>query len=93
MSKKSGGSNPKMVITMAATGGVFVLRKVEAAVWKKITGKAPPTDLTDPKVTLTEALVWAVITGIVAEAVRFAIVRTSMRRMPAAEGDSAAESN
>lgn len=93
MSKKSGGPKPPIAITMAATGGIFVLRKLESAVWKKITHKEPPTDLTDPRVTLTESLIWAVITGIIAEAVRFAIVRNSVRRMAAAEGESAAESN
>ena len=32
--------------------------------WTKVTGKEPPTDLTDPKVTLPEALAWAVATGV-----------------------------
>lgn len=80
MSKKKGGQNSTLVTTMATAGGVFVLRKLLAAVWTKITGKVPPTDLSDPKVTLSEALTWAVATGLVIEAARFAIVRTTMRR-------------
>ncbi len=48
---------------MATTGGLMVLRKLLAAAWTKFTGKNPPTDLTDPKVTLPEALAWGVATG------------------------------
>jgi hypothetical protein len=84
MSKKKGdGSNARLVTTVAMAGGVFLLRKVLATVWTKATGRVPPTDLTDPKVTLPEALVWAVATGVVIEAARFAIVRSTMRRSPA----------
>jgi hypothetical protein len=64
----------------------MLLRKVLAAAWTKATGKVPPTDLTDPKVTLPETLVWAVATGVIVETVRFAIVRTAMRRSSAASG-------
>ena len=65
MSKKSeGAASARLVTTMAIAGGVFLLRKGLAAAWTKATGKVPPTDLTDPKVTLPEALVWAVATGI-----------------------------
>jgi hypothetical protein len=94
MGKKKGagdGSNGRMVTTLAMAGGVFLLRKVLATVWTKATGRVPPTDLTDPKVTLPEALVWAVATGIVIEAARFAIVRSTMRR-PAAGLEAEVES-
>jgi hypothetical protein len=65
----------------------MVLRKVLAAVWTKITGRNPPTDLTDPKVTLPEALVWGVATALVLETVRFGIVRATMRK-PAPESET-----
>ena len=78
--KKGDGSNTRLATTMAVTGGVFVLRKLLAAVWTKVTGKNPPTDLTDPQVTLFEALAWSVATGIVVESVRFAILRSTMRK-------------
>jgi Protein of unknown function (DUF4235) len=78
--KKGDGSNTRMATTVAVTGGVFVLRKLLAVVWTKVTGKNPPTDLTDPKVTLFEALAWSVATGIVVESVRFAILRSTMRK-------------
>ena len=83
MSKKSegsGGSGTRLVTTLATTGGLMVLRKVLAAGWTKITGRKPPTDLTDPKVTLPEALAWGVGTALVLETVRFCIVRATMRR-------------
>lgn len=78
--KKGEGSNARLVTTVAMTGGVFLLRKVLATAWTKVTGKVPPTDLTDPKVTLPEALIWSVATGIVVETARFAIVRSTMRK-------------
>ena len=78
--KKGNGSKTGLMTTVAVTGGVFLLRKVLATVWTKITGKVPPTDLTDPKVTLPEALAWAVATGVVVESARFAIVRFTMRK-------------
>ena len=78
--KKDGSSNARLVTTVAMTGGVFLLRKLLATAWTKITGKVPPTDLTDPKVTLPEALAWSIATGIVVETARFAIVRSTMRK-------------
>ena len=93
MSKKSegsGGSSTRMVTTLATTGGLMLLRKLLAAAWTKFTGRNPPTDLTDPKVTLPEALAWGVATALVLETVRFGIVRATMRK-PAQE--SGAEAN
>jgi hypothetical protein len=88
--KKGDGSNARLVTTVAMTGGVFLLRKLLATAWTKMTGKLPPTDLTDPKVTLVEALAWSVATGIVVETARFAIVRSTMRKsLPDAEAESA----
>jgi Protein of unknown function (DUF4235) len=78
--KKGEGSSTRLVTTVATAGGVFVLRKLLATGWTKITGRMPPTDLTDPKVTLAETLVWSVATGIVVETARFAIVRSTMRK-------------
>jgi hypothetical protein len=78
--KKDGGSNTRMLTAVAMTGGVFLLRKLMGTAWTKVTGKVPPTDLTDPKVTLPEALAWSVATGIVVETARFAITRSTMRK-------------
>ncbi len=83
-SKKSGKSDASggMVTMVATTGALLLLRKVLATVWTKVTGKVPPTDLSDPKVTLPEALAWAVATGVIVETARFAIVRTTRRSTP-----------
>lgn len=78
--KKDTKSNTRLLTTVAVTGGVFLLRKLLGTVWTKVTGKAPPTDLTDPKVTLPEALAWSIATGIVVETARFAIVRATMKK-------------
>ena len=87
--KKGEGSSTRLVTTVATAGGVFLLRKLLATAWTRITGKVPPTDLTDPKVTLAETLVWSVATGIVVETARFAIVRSTMRKsLPDAGAES-----
>ena len=78
--KKGEGSNTRLVTTVATAGGVFMLRKLLATAWTKVTGKEPPTDLSDPRVTLVETLVWTVATGIIVDTARFAIVRSTMRK-------------
>jgi Protein of unknown function (DUF4235) len=78
--KKGEGSNGRLATTLAVTGGVFLLRKLLATAWTKATGRVPPTDLTDPRVSLPEALIWAVATGLIVETARFAIIRGTMRR-------------
>jgi hypothetical protein len=92
MSKKSEGSSTRFVTTLATTGGLLVLRKVLAAAWTKFTGRTPPTDLTDPQVTLPEALAWGVATALVLETVRFCIVRGTMRKPKPQSGTEAAKS-
>jgi hypothetical protein len=87
--KKDSGSNARMATTVAMTGGVFLLRKLLGTAWTKVTGKVPPTDLTDPKVTLPEALAWSIATGIVIETARFFIVRSTMKKaLPESEAEA-----
>jgi hypothetical protein len=78
--KKDSGSSGRMAGTLALTGGVFLLRKLLATGWTKVTGKAPPTDLSDPRVTLVEALAWSIATGIVVETLRFYVLHTKMKK-------------
>ncbi len=80
MSKKKDGSGGHMALTLAAAGVPLLLRKVAAAIWTKVVGKEPPTDLTDPKVTFAEALGWAVAMAIIVESARFGITRSARRR-------------
>jgi hypothetical protein len=87
--KKGEGSNTRLATTVATAGGVFLLRKLLATAWTKVTGKEPPTDLSDPKVTLVETLIWTVATGIIVDTARFAIVRSTMRKsLPDAGAES-----
>jgi Protein of unknown function (DUF4235) len=88
MSKKKDGSGGHIGLTLAMAGGAFILRKLLATAWTKILGKEPPTDLTDPKVTLPEAVGWAVLTAVIVETARFGIVRASTRRSEPAVGDA-----
>jgi hypothetical protein len=83
-----GGAGNRMVTTVAMTGGVFLMRKLLATVWTKVTGRTPPTDLTDPKVSLAEVLAWSVATGLIVESARFAIVRGTMKRPAAGTGEA-----
>jgi hypothetical protein len=90
--KKDDGSGGRLLVMLATTGAVFAVRKVMAVGWTKVTGKEPPTDLTDPKVTLPEALGWAVLLGVAAEMTRFAVVRATGRRaLPEADDAEYAE--
>lgn len=82
------GVSGRLVSTVAVTGGIFLLRKLLATGWTRVTGKVPPTDLTDPKVTLPETLAWAVATGLVVETARFFIVRALMGRAQQATAES-----
>jgi hypothetical protein len=85
--KKSDGSGGNLFITLANPGVAFVVRKLLGMAWTRVTGKEPPTDLSDRKVTLFEALGWAVLLGVAAETVRFAMVRAATRRQLPEAGD------
>ena len=88
MAKKADFASKQLVTTVAVTGGVFLLRKLLATAWTKATGKVPPTDFTDPNVTLPEALAFAVVTGVIVEAARFALVRLTMQHPADAEAEA-----
>ena len=82
----SGSGSTKALTTVAMAGGVFLLRKVLATTWTKVTGKVPPTDLTDPRVTLVEALAWSVATGIVIETARYFVLHSAASKSVAEAG-------
>jgi hypothetical protein len=69
-----------LVVMMVSTGVAFGVRKLLATGWEKVTGKKPPIDLTDPRVTLVEALGWAALLGITVETARFYIIRATAKR-------------
>jgi hypothetical protein len=70
----------KVVSAVAAMAAAFIARKVITFVWTKAMGKAPPTHPEDPRVALTEALGWSVLTGITVEAARLLATRAAARR-------------
>ncbi|MGH3216407.1 MAG: DUF4235 domain-containing protein [Trebonia sp.] len=77
---KKDGSSGSMVISVAGIAVPLLLRKVLAIAWAKVAGKDAPIDLTDPKVTLPEALGWAIVLAIVVETARFTINGPARRR-------------
>jgi hypothetical protein len=90
-SKTAGGPGNHLATTIAMTGGVFLMRKLMATVWTKVTGKTPPTDLTDPKVGLVEVLAWSIATGVIVESARYAILHAAMKRPEPDAGEPARE--
>lgn len=69
-------------------GGVagFAARKVMGTVWKKATGKEPPTHPEDPEVALVEAIGWAVMMGVVMSVSRLIAMRLATRRLQSPAG-------
>ncbi len=70
----------KVVSAVAAMAAAFIARKVITFAWTKATGKEPPTHPEDPQVGLTEALGWAMLTGVSVEAARLLATRAAARR-------------
>jgi hypothetical protein len=89
--KKDNETNARLTTMVAMAGGTFLLRKLLAALWTRVTGKVPPTDLTDPRVTFGEAMVWGVVTGVIFQSLRFAVAKSTTRRTVADAGSQ--ESN
>jgi len=77
---KKDDSGGHMLVMIASTGVALVVRRLLATGWEKVTGKKPPIDLTDPRVTLVEALGWAALLGVSMEAARFYIIRATAKR-------------
>jgi hypothetical protein len=73
----------RVVGGIAAMSVAFVMRKVITAVWTRTTGKEPPAHPEDPQVALSEALGWAVITAVGAEAARLLATRAVTKRSQA----------
>jgi len=70
----------KVVSAVAAMAAAFVARKLITFVWTKAVGKEPPTHPEDPQVALSEALGWALLTGVSVEAARLLATRAAARR-------------
>ena len=70
----------KIVSAVAAMAAAFIARKLITIAWTKAVGKEPPTHPEDPKVALSEALGWSVLTGVSVEAARLLATRAAARR-------------
>ena len=57
----------KIVVTVAAAGAAWVARNAVEKTWSAITGDDPPQNPESPDVTWTEAVAWAVTSGVVIE--------------------------
>jgi Protein of unknown function (DUF4235) len=86
--KKRGATSGGLAVTLASTGVAFILRKALATGWKKVRGKEPPIDLTDPEVTLPEAIGWAILLAVVVEIARFFIVRAVAKQVLPEAGET-----
>ena len=65
----------------AAFSAGYGARKLVTFGWKKITGKEPPNDPHDPRVSVGEALAWAVALGVSMEVARLLAGRAATKNM------------
>jgi hypothetical protein len=89
MSDKRGDGLAKVLGTVASIGAGYVVRKLVTAGWKRATGKEPPSDPQDPRVSIGEALSWAVVLGVTMETARLLAQRAAIRQFR--RGRAAAE--
>jgi hypothetical protein len=81
MAEKRAEGVSKAAGAFAAFAGAYGARKVTMYVWKRITGKEPPTDPQDPEVGIGEALTWAVLLGVAMEAARLLAGRAATKNI------------
>jgi Protein of unknown function (DUF4235) len=77
----------RLLAGAAAFGAGFVARKAITVGWKQITGKEPPTNPESPEVELTEAIGWAVVTGVGIEVARLLATRAAANRWHNSTGE------
>jgi hypothetical protein len=76
--KRSGGGRRAiggMIAGLVDLASYHYSRKAISLGWKRVTGKEPPNNPSNPKVPLTEALSWAIVLGIGVEATRMLTAR------------------
>jgi hypothetical protein len=64
----------------ASLGATQVAKKIADVTWKASAGKEPPADPTDPEVELREALVWAIVSGLLVSTLRVLVARRLSRK-------------
>ena len=81
MAEKRGDLTSRVVSGVAGGAAGLVTRKAMTAVWKKTTGKEPPTHPEDPQVALIEAIGWAAMMGLAMSIARLLATRLATRRL------------
>ena len=87
MADKRPDAFSQMVGVMAGLVAGFGTRKLVTAGWKKLTGKAPPSDPRDLRVSLSEALSWAIVLGVAMETARLVAIRVTTSQLARAEAE------
>lgn len=77
----------RLLAGAAAFGAGFAARKAITIGWKQVTGKEPPANPESPEVSLTEAIGWAVVTGVGMELARLLATRAAARRWHDSRGE------
>jgi hypothetical protein len=83
--KRADRASAQAVGVMAGLAAGFVTRKLVTIGWKKLTGKEPPSDPRDPRVSLGEALSWAIVLGVAMETARLVAIRVTTKQLARAE--------
>jgi hypothetical protein len=77
----------RLLAGAAAFGAGFVARKAITVGWKQVTGKEPPTNPESPEVGISEAIGWAVVTGVGMEVARLLATRAAAKRWHNSTGE------
>jgi hypothetical protein len=71
----------------AAFASGWAAKKAITLVWKKSTGKEPPTNPESPDVALAEAIGWAVVVGVGVEVARLVATRAAAHQWAKGTGE------
>jgi hypothetical protein len=74
------GTMHNAVALGASLGATAVAKKIADVTWKASSGKEPPADPTDPEVELREALIWAIVSGLIVSTIRTLVARRLSRK-------------
>jgi Protein of unknown function (DUF4235) len=90
MAQKQGDVRTRFVGGLAAAAAGYYARKLIDFAWTRVTGKMPPDDPQDPRVTVGEAITFAIVMGVGMEVARLLATRAAVKWLaasPAEPGD------
>jgi hypothetical protein len=88
MSDKKASAGSRIVTGLVGAGAAFAARKLLSFAWTKITGKEPPEHPEDPRVQLSEALIWGIVLGAGVHTARLLATRAATRHTAGPDGQS-----